>query len=333
MFNTAIIGLGNIGFQLGLDPLRKETWSHVQAYERCRSTSLVGAVEINEAKAALFREHHPNIPVFATIDELMAKSQVHLVSVCTPVESHCEIVERICEFPGVRGIFCEKPITSTVEEGTRIVEACRSKGTVLAINHLRSWDENYIYAKRYISKGGVGKITAVSGCYPARILNMGSHLLAALIHVTGLIPEKVSGVALDPESADPTISGWIACKGGVPCTIWAAGKREDYVFELDILGSEGRLRISETGGKDSVDFFTFKESPRYSSYREFFPEKSQSITGKDRFIEAVDDIVAVMEGKKESPNCSGADGLRVMSTCSALLESSRKGSIPVAVDC
>ncbi|MBI2470415.1 MAG: Gfo/Idh/MocA family oxidoreductase [Planctomycetes bacterium] len=331
MFKAAVIGLGNIGFKLGLDPLRKETWSHVHAYERCNKTELVGAVEIDRTKANFFKEYYKDIPVFGAIRELMKNTDVDLVSICTPVENHYSIMAELAKYSVIKGIFCEKPMAASVEEASKMVEICKERGIVLAVNHPRSWDDRYLYANKLIREGYIGRITAVNIYYTARIFNMGSHILASVFRVTSLVPERVSGVSHDIDSSDPTISGWISCKGGVLCTICARGKREDFIFEVDVLGEDGRIRISEMEGRECIEVFAFAESPRYTGYRELFSKETKVIKKRDMFVEAMNDIVSVMEGKKASANCSGNDGLRTMVLCFAMLESARNGSMPVDI--
>ena len=40
-YNAAIIGLGQIGFKIDLDPLRKIIWSHAKAYISMKNINLV----------------------------------------------------------------------------------------------------------------------------------------------------------------------------------------------------------------------------------------------------------------------------------------------------
>ena len=69
-FKAAIIGLGNIGFQLSLDCLRKGIWSHAAAYDTCTRTDLCAAVEIDREKARRFTTYcKGHTPVFSTIKD------------------------------------------------------------------------------------------------------------------------------------------------------------------------------------------------------------------------------------------------------------------------
>jgi predicted dehydrogenase len=338
MLKSAVIGLGNIGFKLGLDSLRESTWSHVSAYEKCEMTELVGAVEINDENISLFKQHCKDIPVFKTIQELIDNLIVDIVSVCTPMENHYGILKELSGCPGIKGIFCEKPISLTVNEAKEMVQISNKSGVVLAVNHLRRWDDNYLFAKKTVQEGKIGKIKAINAFYPARMFNMGAHLFDAIRMVIQKKPEVVSGISFDLDCSDPTVSGWIVFEENIICTVNSRRKREDYIFEIDIIGDNGRIRISESENGDCVEWFTYNESLRYTGYRELFlkqhkhKHKHKPINEKDRFVEAINDIVAVVKGEKDEVNSTGEDGLYSLALCFTMLESAKRNGKPLKVE-
>ena len=329
VYKTAVIGLGNIGFQFNLDPKRKETWSHVSAYEKCDRTELVGAVEFDEEKTGIFHERYKDIPVFKTVSELMENTGAEIVSICTPTRSHAPLIKEVLKYP-VKGIFCEKPMAATVGEAGEMVRACAEKGVVLAVNHVRRWEASFLYAGRMLRDGKIGNIRAVNAFYSGQVFNIGTHLFDVIRMITGKDPESASGIPFNTDSPDPDISGWLMFGGNVPCTVIATGKREDLIFEFDIIGSEGRLRILSNGEK--LEWYTFTESTRYSGYREQALMDTPSVAAKDRFVEAINDIVKVIAGEKQTVNCSGIDGLYALSMSFGMLESARENGKPVKLN-
>ena len=326
MYRAAVVGLGNIGFQFSLDPNRTGTWSHVSAYERCEETVLVGAVEIDEGRTVVFREHRRDIPVYKNVRDLMEVLQPQIVSICTPEQSHYQIAKEIVNYP-VEGIFCEKPITSDVEDAKELVRLCSDKNVVLAVNHTRRWDDTYLYAQEMIEKGMIGTVKVMNAFYSGQIFNIGSHL----IDVTRMILQKniteMSGISDDINILDPDISGWIAFENNCVCTIAAIGKRENLIFEIDIIGEEGRIRILNNG--ENIEIYSFMDSHRYSGYRELSNIERPSIQKRDRFVNAVYDIVSVIRKAKNRVNCSGEDGLAALAICHGLVKSARRNGIPV----
>lgn len=327
MFKAAVIGLGNIGFFFDLDPLRKETWSHVSAYIKCLKTELVGVVDVDKEKINIFKQHH-NVLTFESIKELMENITVDIVSICTPTEDHYAILEKLVEYP-VKAIFCEKPLAADLYQAKEMVRLCRENNIVLAVNHTRRWDSNYQYAKGVIEKGKIGKIKAVNAFYPGQLFNIGTHLLDAVRMLIQKDPRVLSGVSFDIEAQDPSVSGWIEFDESILCTVISTGKREDLIFEIDVVGDEGRIRVIENGEK--VEWFVFVDSTRYSGYRELSLMQIDPIQKKDRFVEAINDIVSTIDGEESAVSCSGNDGFYSLAMGITMLESAKKNGMTVNV--
>lgn len=327
-YNAAVIGLGNIGFQFNLDPKRKETWSHVSAYEKCERTKLVAAVEIDKGKRELFEKYFPNTPVIQSVHDVFENREIDIVSVCTPTETHFDIFNKIMEFD-TKAIFCEKPFMASVKEADLCIKRAREKKVVLSVNHTRRWDSNYMHCSELISGGAIGEVKAVHGFYPGGIYNMGTHLLDTVRMLTGRYPEKVSGVFRDVQSEDPPVSGWIRFSGDVDCTFLSTGKEREVIVEIDVLGTEGRLRIIDNGNE--IELYKFCDSQSYSGYRELMQVEPGSYERKDRFVEAVSDIVEVLDGKKKETNCSGEEGLWAIIMTQQILESATRDGEPIQI--
>lgn len=318
MFKAAVIGLGNIGFRLDLDPRRSNTWSHVSAYEKCRRTELAGAVEIDEGRIRSFRKIHKDVPVFKSVDELFRNLNIDIVSICTPTITHYPILKQVIRYPA-KGIFCEKPIAHTIEDAKKMIRLCDRTGVKLGINHSRRWQSSYLRVAEMIRKDKIGNVKAVHAIYPGQIFNIGTHLFDAVRMVIQKDARAASGISNSIGSADPSISGWIEFEDNIACTIGAVDKREDLVFEIDIIGSEGRLRILENGAK--IEWSVFRKSPRYSGYRESVSMPVKQPISNDWFTDAIENMCDAVSGRNVHIRCSGQDGLKALMISTALLKS------------
>lgn len=328
-FKAAIIGLGNIGFQFSLDPLRKGIWSHAVAYSACKQTELCAAVEIDQKKAQTFIAYYKGrIPVFLTIKELMTSFRPDIVSVCTPTNTHWAVLKELSKYP-VKAVFCEKPIAGSIRQAQQMIALCRRNKIVLAINHTRRWEAGYLKTKEIILKGRIGQVKAVRGIYPAQIFNIGTHILDIIRFLISKDPEQASGICSNPENPDPDVSGYLIFRDGVACTINAVGKREDLIFEIDVIGTQGMIRISENGRK--VELGVFVDSHNYSGYRELFLKELKLKGGENRLMYAVEDVAQVLLMKKGFVNCSGNDGLMALQMSQAMLASAKNKHIPVKI--
>ncbi len=323
-YRAAVIGLGNIGFLFDLDAKREKTWSHTSAYLKCPETELVAAVEPDAEKKSLFAERHPDIPVYASVDELFENRAVDLVSISTPTATHPELMRAVSRHP-VKAVFCEKPMAPSAAQCRDMLSLALDKGIILAVNHTRRWESTFLLAARMAARGDIGRIKAVHTYYPGQIYNIGTHLYDMVRMLTGRDPRAVGGVFAGPDSSgspDPSISG-LMLFDDFQCAVQATGKREDLVFEVDVIGDQGRFRIIENGYV--LELFRFKDSPRYSGYRELVPEPVPELEDNDRFLDAVRDIVQAMDRPGARAGCSAEDGYYAVHIAEEFLASARAG--------
>jgi predicted dehydrogenase len=116
---AGIIGCGWIG--CGVSEYGEREDCHLQAYKK---------VSIEVLLCDLKDGYD-----YTDYKEMIRLEHLDIVSVCTPPETHADIVCAIA--PYVKGIFCEKPIATTVEDADRMIEVCHKHNVVLQINHPR----------------------------------------------------------------------------------------------------------------------------------------------------------------------------------------------------
>lgn len=74
--------------------------------------------------------------LYADYKEMLSREKLNIVSVCTPSGTHSQIAVDAAK-SGVKAIFCEKPIATSVPEARKIVDACKKHGMYLTVNHSR----------------------------------------------------------------------------------------------------------------------------------------------------------------------------------------------------
>ena len=327
---AAIIGLGQIGNQFDDDPKRTSVWTHAGAYSSVPAVELIAGADPDETRLHRFLDRRQVRAGYRDYQEMLQKEDIDLLSVCSPTELHYTMVLAGVQ-TGVKAIFCEKPLASTVEQGMAMVEACRSAGIVLAVNHTRRWESIYLRAKRLIDEGVIGRIESICGHYPGKVFTMGTHLFDLMRYYGGDV-EWVSAVEVGEATPEPNLAGHLRFRSGAYGAILCGWDRSNHVFELDIHGSEGRIRISGDGSL--LELYRFEDSPQYSGYRELTPvdpeagRLSAAPGEENRFIAAVKDLVRCAQAGG-IPACSGQDGLAAVEIACALVESARTGSRPI----
>ena len=82
-----------------------------------------------------------------------------------------------------------------------------------------------------------------------KVFNIGTHIFDTVRMLIGRDARMVSGRYSSQKTADPSVSGWVLFKGGIPCTIISKRRSGDLVFEIDLIGTKGRVRILDNGEK------------------------------------------------------------------------------------
>lgn len=164
-------------------------------------------------------------------------------------------------------IFCEKPVTVSVQDTLKIKAACDSAGILLAVNYSRRWDEYVLKLKKEIETDQRGPLRSVVGYYNKGILNNGSHLLDLLDFLIGEMTIKHVGRAdYDFFSNDPSICVTLETEANVPILLVPASKAGDFsIFEIHMVFSNGMLQMLDGG----LRWFekTVTDSPVFDGYR------------------------------------------------------------------
>lgn len=121
-YRAGIIGCGFIGV--------RAPDSHLKAYRACPEIELVGL-----ADAHPIPNLYENVPFFLDYKQMIWETKPDIVSICTPLGTHCQIVCDIASF--VKAIYCEKPIALTLEGADKMIEVCHKNNIILQINHQR----------------------------------------------------------------------------------------------------------------------------------------------------------------------------------------------------
>lgn len=164
VYNAGIIGLGKIG--VGSDG-RPD--NHLSAYQKCKDVKVVALSDIDESGAIRARLQNKADGIWYPQPYFMnllkdGRLRLDIVSVCTPPDTHCQIVCDIA--PYVKAILCEKPIALTLEDADMMIATCHKYGTILQINHQRA----FMIPKFRFSRG---------------IINTGTHMFQLLTQLFG----------------------------------------------------------------------------------------------------------------------------------------------------
>src|SRR5690606_3704370 len=97
-------------------------FSHASAYAATPGIEVVAACDIDQAASETFRERWnyrwPGMHLYADYREMLQQEQIDFLSVVTPDHLHAEVILAAVE-AGVRAIFAEKPLATSLEDADR----------------------------------------------------------------------------------------------------------------------------------------------------------------------------------------------------------------------
>jgi predicted dehydrogenase len=95
--------------------------------------------------------------------EVLGRSDVDVVDICTPGDSHAEIAVAAAE--AGKAILCEKPLANSVVEAQRMLAAVQKAGVVHMLCHNYRRCPAVALARRIIEEGQIGDIHHYRGVY------------------------------------------------------------------------------------------------------------------------------------------------------------------------
>jgi predicted dehydrogenase len=321
-YRAALLGCGKIGSEFSDDPKVRGVHSHAAAYADCPATTLVAVCDRDPAKVARCGERWGVAARYTEPERLLAAEQPEIVSVCTPDATHFELVRDAIETPGVRAVLSEKPLALRASDAAALVRLAAVRGVCLAVDYTRRYCERHARLRDWVRSGGLGAIQSVVGSYTKGLLHNGTHWIDLARFFAGEIAWAWGTDVRREPGDDPTLDAFFQFESGAGGHLAGGDALAYTLFEIDLLGTRGRLRITDLG--ETFEVFEVTDSPRFSGYRELTPRESYRDGLRDVLRHAVDDLVRCLD-EGRTPRCSGADGLAALRIAEAVRESTRTG--------
>lgn len=336
IFTAAVIGTGRIGFSLGFDRKREQPASHTMALNSNRRIRLIAGCDKDSSRLEKWRKANRKCRVYSESSQLFACEKPDIVVVSVNEDSHLETcLEAIRSKP--RLVILEKPVALNFEEGKKIRFASESLGVPVMVNHERRFSEDYRFAKNHLDS--VGKIMTLNARLDSglrvyapenekdggySLLHDGTHLVDIVRFLLG--QENVSGkdfevihtpritsLVYDEENPEILRNLSVNFESEVcpDVNLSFSGRSKYFGFEVDIIGTEGRIKI----GNGIFEFLRAEESRLYSGFYSLSRNRKIRRFKKTRyFSNMVQNAVDFLDGKTPlfSGLCDGLADLKII---------------------
>lgn len=326
---------------------------HINVYNRCPYAEVVAVAGRDERKVKkLCQRYH--IPKFYTdYKKMLRQKDIDMVSVCTPNYFHKEPTISAAE--SGKHVICEKPLATKVEDGIKMIEACKKNRVKLM------YAEDWLFApaikraKSICDDGALGKILYIKAkeshsgshsvyasklkyCGGGAMLHLGIHPIGFAHWFKGKqvveVTAKTSGGGKKnlklrhfegEDWADAILTFEDNTHALIEANYVTLGGLDDVV---EIYGAKGRMRINISQGSP-ISLFTIK------GY-DYAVEKAETTIGWS--TPAVDErldvgyvdemayfISCVRDDKEPMFGVRGEDGLTALEITQAIYKSAREG--------
>jgi len=309
--NVAVIGCGSWGK------------NHARVYNNIKGANLLAVADLNKSVAEEIGKRY-NIDWYTNSDEVLDRSDIEAVSLCTPTLTHADIA--LTAIKTGKHILVEKPMTNTLEEAKNLIKAADVQGVYLAVGFVERFNPAVNETIKKISNGEIGDVILAHARRvsrrPLRIGDVGV-IKDLAIHDIDIVNQLFD---VEAEEVFAT-AGNIAHQFEDYANIVIRFKDNRNAFiETNWLTPRKvrRLIVTGTKGLINVEYIT----------QEITIENDEGIY--QPFIESREPLLLELEGfvnsilHDEQPQPTGLDGLKALNICEAALQSAKTG-LPVRI--
>jgi predicted dehydrogenase len=284
----------------------------------------------------------PGLRTYDDYRHMLDQERPDLVAVITPDHLHTSPVLTAIEF-GALGIFCEKPLTTSLDEADQIVAAAARSGVAMCVDYTRRWMAEYVEARRLVRSGAVGRLSQIVlhlGGPRAMLFRNHTHMIDLLNYYAEADPLWVVA-ELEPDfsdygtsyrgdggtdpATDPGANYYVAFANGVRAYVTGM---KDTVPEVrvDLIGARARLSF-DVEGLRLIAFESDGPRSKPPSARIEPVSPHWTVSGIQA---ALLDLIAAMQTGRETAS-PPQSARRTVAITRAILESHARGHVPVTV--
>jgi len=332
MLKAAQVGLGWWGSQV------------TKVLQGSEKIEIVCGVDPAEQTAKQFTDDF-GLPVYSDYQQALDDPEIQAVILTIPHRLHEEAVLQAAA--AGKQIFCEKPLSLTVDSARRMIQACDDAGVVLGVGHERRFEPAWEEIKRMADSGEFGTILHMEAHWSHdRWLNMaadnwrgskeeapaagwtgmGVHLSDMMLSLAGQVAEVQAHVAARI-LAIPTgdvVSAHFRFADGTTGHIVAVSATPDYA-RFAVFGSHAWAEARETQHVDpggTTHFYVRRRGDADQTRTDFEPA-SPVRSGYEHWADAV--------AGRTTYRFDNAERMGNVAILEALVESAENGGKPMKV--
>ena len=126
---------------------------------------IVALCDVDEARLTETKKDWPEAATFTDFRKVMERDDIHAV-ICGTVD-HWHTMVSLAAMRAGKDVYCEKPLTLTIDEGKRLVKAQAETKRILQTGSQQRSDKNFRLACALVRNGRIGKLKHIDVWLPA----------------------------------------------------------------------------------------------------------------------------------------------------------------------
>jgi predicted dehydrogenase len=135
---------------------------HARAYQESPHVDLKAVCALSKKTRSRCKQELA-VDVYEDMDELLARDDIHLVSVCTPDYTHREVAEKV--LAAGKHMLLEKSIALTLDDADAIIKQADGTGTICTVGFEFRVNPVMLALKQLLESGELGEFKAMSLYY------------------------------------------------------------------------------------------------------------------------------------------------------------------------
>lgn len=145
IYRSAIIGCGNIAGNYDKFISKKYSFTHAGAYNIFSRTKLISISDNNKHVLSNFSKKWKVSSMYNDYKKMLKNERIDILSICTPTNTHYDIISYALKFHKIKAIFLEKPSTNKAKDSKKILK--KSINKIITVNYFRRWNSSFLNFK------------------------------------------------------------------------------------------------------------------------------------------------------------------------------------------
>jgi len=303
--------------------------------------------DLDEKRLSHMKQLYPSLLTTTDYREVIRDSDVEAIVIATPVSTHFPVALESLE--AGKHVFCEKPLTDSVDDGVRLIDLADERGLVLMVGHTFVYTAAVNKIKDLINSGELGDIYYLStarvnlGLFQEDInvvWDLAPHDVSIMNYILGSRPESVSAVGhsyIQPGIEDVSFVT-LRYPGSILANLHVSWLNPNKIRSTTVVGSRKMLVYDDISSLEKIRIYDkgVDVIPHYDTFGEFqlsyrygdihIPKLDDAEPLKiecQHFVECVGGAV---------PRSSGRHGLEVLLVLDAIDRSMKEGGSEITID-